>query len=131
MLHDIENLPRKSINKDYQKGFRILKQYQIKEIFWRESNQSKTSEWRNQVWDAIHITEAERKHDISSGTLKHQRKVAAKVIKENMDKDTSSTSNKIVLSLTSVPWGITWKVLNYIISQKKFGSILTHLIIEK
>jgi hypothetical protein len=38
MMPDLENLPNKEIEKEFKEGFRILKQYQIKEIFWSEAN---------------------------------------------------------------------------------------------
>jgi hypothetical protein len=88
MLHDLENLPAKKIDDVYREGFRILRQYQIKEIFWREANQSNTSDYRRKVWDAIHATDAERKYNVTSGKLKSVRKAAGKIIKENLDKQT-------------------------------------------
>jgi hypothetical protein len=72
----------------YKEGFRLLKQYQIKEIFWRETNHSCTSEYRRKVWDAIQATEAERKYNISSGILLSRRRKAGKIIKKNLDKET-------------------------------------------
>jgi hypothetical protein len=83
MLYELENSPTKKINDEYKEGFRLLKQYQIKEIFWRETNQSITSEYRRKVWDAIHTTEAERKYNISSGKLMNSRRTAGKIIKNN------------------------------------------------
>jgi hypothetical protein len=119
--------PEKKLLK-YQEGFRILKQYQIEEIFWREANQSKTSEYRNQLWDAIHETKARRKYDISSGTLKHRRKAAAIIIKENLDKETFNNFKQDGTELTSVEWEIIWKSITYIISQTKFGNIFILLV---
>jgi hypothetical protein len=41
----IENSTGKAIEKEFKEEFRISKQYQIKEIFWRQANQSKTSDY--------------------------------------------------------------------------------------
>jgi hypothetical protein len=87
-LYELENSPTGTMNDDYKEGFRILRQYQIKEIFWRETNQSVTSNYRRKVWDAIHMTEAERKYNVSSGKLLNSRKTAGKIIKDNLDKET-------------------------------------------
>jgi hypothetical protein len=61
MLYDFDNSPDKKFNKEIDEGFRILKQYQIKELFWGENKQNKTSELRNHTWDAILSTNVKRK----------------------------------------------------------------------
>jgi hypothetical protein len=93
-LYELEYSKIRNKDDDFKEGFGILKQYQIKEIFWREANQSKTSEYRQKVWDAIHATEVERKYNVKSGKLKSIRKSAGKVIKNNFDKETFKVFKK-------------------------------------
>jgi hypothetical protein len=68
-LYEMEYSKIRNKEDDFEEGFRILKQYQIKEIFWRETNQSSTSEYRQKVWEAIHATDVERKYIVKSGNL--------------------------------------------------------------
>jgi hypothetical protein len=88
MLYDYDNSPDKKFRKEFKEGFRILKQYQIKEIFWWETNQSRTSDFRDQAWDAILSTEAKRKYEVSSSFLDHKREKTAVIIKSTLDEKT-------------------------------------------
>jgi hypothetical protein len=49
MLYDFDNSPNKKLNEEYDEGFQIPGQFQIKELFRCEIDQSKISDFRNQT----------------------------------------------------------------------------------
>jgi hypothetical protein len=86
MLHDVENLPGKKLTQNFRKDFAFSNNIKSK-----KSSGGNRIKAKHQIIETRHgmpfLLQKLKKYGVSSGALKHQRKVAAKVIKEILDKD--------------------------------------------
>jgi hypothetical protein len=58
----------------YERGLRIARQYQIKEIFWKDKAQSRTKEFKTLLFDHIHKEKASFQYKNISNRIFYERK---------------------------------------------------------
>jgi hypothetical protein len=84
-LYNFENCPELAKFENCEKGFKIAKQYQIKEIFWTEGSQSITSEIVKKISSYITPTNPKSKYKVSSGMNTYIRDKIGEIIRKKVN----------------------------------------------
>jgi hypothetical protein len=93
-LYDMENTSKGLVKKEYVKGLRIARQYQIKEIYWKQNAQSSTVNVKRRIFDNINNLNAKLAYLNSSGKNQNTKEKLAGRFRKIMDDEQFAKLNR-------------------------------------